>query len=74
MANNYFLRKLAQDELWDTVFFATGEVPKKEKFDEFTILKTLPFTLKIYTDRNIHVNGKKFKSVREVRYFIQENL
>ena len=74
MANNYFLRKLAQDDLWDTVFFATGEVPQKEKTDSYTILKTTPFTLKIYHNRNIHVNGRKCKSVHEVRTFIQENL
>lgn len=74
MANNYFLRKLAQDELWDTVFFAAGEVPKKEKSPDFTILMTTPFTLKIYTTNNIYVNGKKCKSVNEAKRLIQSQL
>lgn len=74
MANNHFLRKIAQDELWDTMFFASGEVPKKEKNKDYTILSTTPFTLKIYTDRNINVNGTKCRSIREAKYFIQSKL
>lgn len=74
MANNHFLRKLAQDELWATVFFAAGEGPKKEKSNDFTVLKTLLFTLKIYTTSNIYVNGKKCKSVNEAKRLIQSQL
>lgn len=71
MANNFFLRKLAQDELWDTIFFASGEVPNKNKTDAFVELQTKSLDVKIYTNRNIYVNGKKFKSTDDVKRYIQ---
>jgi hypothetical protein len=73
-ANNYFLRKLASDELWDTMFFASGEVPTKVKSSDFTILKTKLFEAKIITHRRITVNGVKCASVPAAKLFIQENL
>ena len=74
MANNFFLRKLAQDELWDTIFFASGEVPKKHKTDAFVELQTKLLDVKIYTDRNIYVNGSKFKSINAVKLYIQHQI
>lgn len=74
MANNFFSRKIAQDELIDTLFFASGEVPRKEKSKDFTTLITTPLTLKIHTMNNIYVNGHKCKSIREAKTYIQDNL
>lgn len=71
MANNFFLRKLAQDELWDTIFFASGEVPTKTKSNAFVELQTKRLDVKIYTDKNIYVNGSKFKSINDVKRYIQ---
>lgn len=74
MANVHFLRKLAQDELWDTLFFATGELPTKEKFPQHTILKVHCYEVQIFNDRRITVNGDKCKSIREAKYAICERL
>ena len=74
MANVHFLRKMASDELWDTLFFATGQVPVKEKSKDFTILKTDRFAAKIYHTRRIEVNKEKLKSVYEAKLFLQRNI
>lgn len=74
MANNFFLRKLACDELWDTMFFASGEVPSKQKDKDFTVLKTSKFEAKVYTTRKIVVNSVKCSSVPAAKLYIQENL
>ena len=74
MANVHFLRKMASDELWDTLFFATGQVPIKEKSKDFTVLKTDLFSTKIYHTRRLEVNQQKFKSVHEAKLFVQGNI
>lgn len=74
MANVYFLRKMACDELWDTLFCATGQTPVKEKSKDFTILKTTRFSAKIYTNRRIELNKVKCKSIHEAKLYVQENL
>jgi hypothetical protein len=74
MANAFFLRKLAQDELWDTLFFATGELPSKEKTKDFTILSAKSFTVKIFNDRRIIINDTKCNSVRSTKLYIQQTL
>ena len=73
-ANVYFLRKLASDELLDTLFFATGEVPKKEKQPDFWTLTAGKYKVLIYTNRKITVNGDKCKSAPEAKYVIQQML
>jgi hypothetical protein len=65
---------MAQDELYDTLFFASGEVPSKEKSKDFTILKTIDFEAKIYSTRKIILNGRRFNTVYETRMMIQANL
>jgi|Laugrespbdmm15sd_2_1035082.scaffolds.fasta_scaffold153406_2 hypothetical protein len=72
VANVNFLRKLASDELRDTVFFATGQVPSKERDPKFVILKADWLNVKIFTNRNITVNGNKCKSVYEAKVAIQQ--
>ena len=47
MANVHFLRKLAKDELWDTLFFATGELPSVEKTKDFYVMSVPGFTTKM---------------------------
>tara|TARA_B110000503_G_C7086359_1_gene387470 strand:- start:21 stop:248 length:228 start_codon:yes stop_codon:yes gene_type:complete len=71
MANIHFLRKLASDELMDTLYFATGKVPVKEKLASDWKLSAGKFKVSIVTNRNITVNGDKCKSTPEAKYTIQ---
>ena len=74
MANDFFLRKLACDELYDTLFFASGEIPVKQKEKDFTIMKTSRFEAKVFTTRKIIVNSVKCNSISAAKFYIQENL
>lgn len=74
MANDFFLRKLACDELRETLFFATGERPTKHKDEKFTLLKSGKFEAKVFTTRKIVVNDAKCNSINAAKLFIQENL
>lgn len=73
-ANVHFLRKIASDELIDTLFFATGSRVVKTKQKTHWDLSAGKFAVKIVTNRNITVNGDKCKSVPEAKYVIQEML
>lgn len=70
--NVHFQQKVASDELWDTLFCATGEYPTKTKSDTFRTLDVPGFHVKIMNFRNIVVNGDKCKSVGEAKFVIQE--
>lgn len=72
MANVFFQRKIASDELRDTLFFATGCGVEKIKSPEFTVLRVPQFEVKIVNFKNITVNGDKCRSVSEAKYVIQE--
>ena len=72
MSNVHFQRKVASDELWDTLFFATGEYPVKTKNPEFRMLEVPGFSVKIVNFKNITVNGDKCRSVHEAKFVIQE--
>jgi len=72
MANIHFLRKLAVDELWDTMFFATGERPVKEKTPEFYVLRAENLEMKIHSTRKVFVNGDLCRSVPEAKYAVME--
>lgn len=74
MTNHHFQRKLASDELYDTLFFATGEYPIKSKQPEFRTLVAPGFHIKILHFKNITVNGDKCKSVSEAKYVVQDSL
>jgi hypothetical protein len=74
MANMAFLRKLASDELRDTLFFATGDRAEREKTSSHWLLTAGEFRVKIVNNRNITVNGDKCKSVPEAKWVIQEQL
>lgn len=70
MANVHFLRKLACDELYDTLFFATGERPVKTRDPEFTIMRSGDLSIKVVHTRKIYVNGDLCKSVPEAKYVV----
>jgi hypothetical protein len=74
MVNTAFLRKLASDELMDTLFFATGERVEKTKEKSHWTLKAGKYNVVIVSNRNIKVNGDMCKSVPEAKYVIQESL
>jgi hypothetical protein len=70
--NAAYYRKLACDELYDSIFFATGERPVKEKTQDFTIMKGGFLTMKVVHDRHIYVNGDLCKSVPEAKYVVAD--
>lgn len=74
MANIHFERKACSDELKETLFFATGEVPIKDKFPSHVELKTTGFVVKIVGFKNITVNSTKVKSLAQARYEIQRKV
>ena len=74
MSNVHFQRKLVSDELWDTLFFATGEYPIKEKTPDYRTLECGGFHVKIFNARRIVVNGEKCTSSREAKFVIGEYL
>ena len=72
--NVHFQRKLVSDELWDTLFFATGEYPIKDKTPDYRALECAGFFVKIINARRIEVNGEKCTSAREAKFVICEYL
>ena len=72
MANVHFQRKIAGDELRDTLFFATGHRAEKLKTPEFVTLRVPEFEVKIVNFKNITVNGDKCRSVSEAKFVIQD--
>ncbi len=74
MANNHFLRKMASDELRDTLFFASGELVSKEKGKDIVTLSVPNVTIVIHTNRNIKINGQKHKSIHEAKLTLQRML
>lgn len=74
MANIHFLRKMAQDDIWDTLVFAAGEIPVKTKTKDFVELKTKPFDVRIYSNRRIVINGNKLTAIKDVKQFIQYHI
>jgi D-mannonate dehydratase len=69
-ANVYFLRKIASDELRETLFFCTGESAVKEKTPTSTVLRTAKIEVKVNHTRSIKVNQEACGSVWEAKYVI----
>jgi hypothetical protein len=67
MANNHFLRKMASDELMDTLFFSTGNVVSKSKTADTTTLTAGNISIVIRHTRNIKINGDMCKSIYEAK-------
>ena len=72
--NIHFSRKIASDELMDTLYFATGSIVNKVKSVTNYTLSAGDFKVVIVNHRNISENGDKCKSVPEAKYVIQELL
>ena len=66
----HFLRKLASDELYDTMFFATGKIPVKTRDPEFVMMQAGNLNIKIVHPRKIYVNGDLCRSVPEAKYVV----
>jgi hypothetical protein len=71
MANNHFLRKMASDELIDTLFFSTGSVVTKTRTPDTTTLSVPNVTVVIRHNRNIKINGEMHKSIHEAKLKLQ---
>jgi hypothetical protein len=72
MVNVHFQRKIAGDELRETLFFATGNRVEKSKTPEFVTLRVPNFVVKIKHFKHITVNDDVCRSVSEAKYVIQE--
>jgi hypothetical protein len=68
------MRKLAKDELFDTLFFATGETPVVEKTKDFYTMKVIGIDTKIFNTKKILVNGDLCRSISEAKYVIQQGI
>ena len=71
--NVAFMRKMVADELWDTLFFATGQTPEKEKGKDVIILRVPGFAeVKIHSHKKIYVNGDFCRYSPEAKFVLQE--
>jgi hypothetical protein len=61
------MRKLVVDELMDTLFFATGEVVKKERAPKAYILTTPVIQIEVESHRKIKLNGNVYQRVYQVK-------
>ena len=71
MANNHFLRKMASDELRETLFFSTGNTVTKTKTPDTTTLSVPNITVVIRHNKNIKINGEMHKSIHLARLTLQ---
>ena len=70
--NIHFFRKLAADELRDTLFFSTGIIAEKERTPNYTRLKSGDIEVKIKNLKYIHVNNDPCHSVYEAKLVIMQ--
>jgi hypothetical protein len=71
MANTAFIRKLIADELYDTLFFVSGEVPIKTRSKLSTVLEVPRIKVEIINGRKMYMNGTQYRFSGEVRQEIQ---
>jgi hypothetical protein len=71
-ANLAFLRKLIADELYDTMFFVSGEIPIKTRSKASTILEVPRIKVEIINGRKIYMNGTEYRFSGQVRQDIQQ--
>lgn len=72
MANIAFMRKLIADELYDTLYFVSGEVPVKTRTTASTILEVPLIKIKIINGRKIYFNDKEYKYSSHIKKDIQQ--
>ena len=68
--NIHFFRKLAADELRETLYFSTGLTVEKIREPNFTILRAGNIEVKIKHLKYIHVNNDPCHSVYEAKLVI----
>lgn len=71
MANNHFLRKMASDELIETLFFSTGNRVTKTKTSDTTTLSVPNITVVIKHNKLIKINGETHKSIHLAKLKLQ---
>ena len=71
MANNHFLRKMAADELIETLFFSTGNRVTKTRTPDTTTLSVPDVTIVIRHNKNIKINGEMHKSIHLAKLKLQ---
>lgn len=71
MANIAFIRKLIADELYDTLFFVSGEVPLKTRSKASTILEVPRIKVEIINGRKMYMNGTEYRFSGQIRQDIQ---
>ena len=72
MANVHFQRKIASDELSDTLYFSTGTCAVRTRSPNNWVLATKEIKVVIVNTRNITVNGDKCKSISEAKFVIHD--
>lgn len=72
MANIAFIRKLIADELYDTLFFVSGEVPLKTRSKASTILEVPRIKVEIINGRKMYMNGTEYRFSGQIRQDIQQ--
>jgi hypothetical protein len=70
-ANLAFLRKLIADDLWDTLYFVSAEVPQKSRTQHSVILEVPRIRVEIFNNRKIYLNGQSYRFGGEVKKEIQ---
>ena len=64
---------MVADEIYDTLFFATGEIPTKERTKDYYILRVANFAeVKINSNKKIYVNGDFCRYPSEAKFVIPE--
>lgn len=72
MIPNGYARKLATDEIRETLFFATGQRPIKNVNEEDVVeLSCAKFFVEIISHKVIFVNNDRCSSAPEAKYVIQ---
>lgn len=71
MAHAAFIRKLIADDLYDTLYFVSGEVPVKTRSKSSTILEVPRIKVEVVNGRKVFLNGMEYRHGGEVKKDIQ---
>lgn len=71
MANVAFIRKLIADELYDTMYFVSGEIPIKTRSKASTILEVPRIKVEIINGRKVYLNGMEYRHAGQIKKDIQ---
>lgn len=72
MANVAFIRKLITDDLYDTMYFVSGEIPVKTRSKASTILEVPRIKVEVINGRKVLLNGIEYRHGGQVKKDIQE--